>query len=97
MISHSQQLAWQVLIYSPLVNGFWSVDGLLSWDMAIEAATREDKFTSGSHTLRQCYVAYNVINTGICYKAVLTYVVKSQLSLDNTVGLENIICYDVSD
>ena len=56
MISHSQ-LAWHVLIYSPLVNGFWSVHGLLSWDVAVEATAREDRFTSGPHSLRQCYVA----------------------------------------
>ena len=56
VISHSQ-LAWHVLIYSPLVNGFWSVHGLLSWDVAVEATAREDRFTSGPHSLRQCYVA----------------------------------------
>ena len=57
VISRSQQLAWHVLIYSPLVKSFWSVHGLLSWDAAVETTAREDRLTSGPHSLRQCYVA----------------------------------------
>lgn len=90
MISHSQQLACHVLICSSLVNGFWSVNDLLSWDVVVEAATGEDKFTSGPYRLRQCYIAYSVTKAGICYKVVLTYLVKSQVSLDNTLALETI-------
>lgn len=62
--------------------------------MAVEAAaaTREDRFTFGPKTLRQCYVAYSVIDKEICCKAVLTSLVKSSVSQDNSIVLENIIC-----
>lgn len=101
MISHSQQLAWHVLIDSSVVNGFLFRKNphLLLWAVAVEAAAaaREDKVTSGLHTLRQCYVAYRIINTEICYKAVMTSLAKNQVSLDNSVVLEYMVCYHVSD
>lgn len=82
MISHSQQLAWRVLIYSSLVNGllFRKKIHLFMEDMTVEdaLAAREDRFTSGPR-LSQCAFAYSIGDIEICYEAILTFL--CQISL----------------